>query len=367
MAIAAGSRAAAQDIATPPSIQLNLPSSYERWREPITSAAEQAAQTAHDWLGPHPTGTITGVSIEPPVWQGRGAMVVERQAAQSVIRSWWPANLGDHRAAAMLDGFAWYLQGHAIERLFDRRYLRTAHSAEVVPMFGGAVRWSIPSLRLSRWSAGILRHEREHQAAARYAAMFATLERWIGAPALQSAMFEVARLPADRIAAAAIVNTFNSAAGQDLSWLFTAVGDSSVRFDYAVADFASAPSSCASPCFETTVTVRRIGNGQITGRASAPLGDFDAGDAIAVRVRFENGEEARATWDGRDESRTFRFQAQARAVSAHLDPDRVVILDDNFLNNQIVPPSPTNAPVAKWMARWLVWMQNTILTYGFFA
>ena len=367
MAIAAGAHAAAQDVATPPSIQLNLPSSHQRWHAPITAAAEQAAQVGYDWLGTHPAGTITELAIDPPLWQGRGAMVVERQAAHAVIRSWWPAGLGDHRAAAMLDGFAWYLQGHAIERLFDRRYLRTAHSAEVLPMFGSAVRWSIPTLRRSRWSAGILRHDHEQPVASRYAAMFATLERWIGAPALQAAMFEVARLPVDRVHAANIVNTFNAATGQDLSWLFTAAADPQVRFDYAVVDLTSAPSSCGSPCFETAVTVRRIGDGVVPGRASAPSGEFDAGDALALRVTFDNGEHGWARWDGRDQSRTFRFQAAARAHSAHLDPGRIIALDDNFLNNQIVPATATNAPVRKWMARWVVWMQNTVLAYGFFA
>jgi hypothetical protein len=366
MAIGASARAAAQD-ASPPSIQLMLPSSHERWRAAITSAAEQAAAIGHAWLGPHPDGTISKLTIDPPVWQGRGAMVVERQAAQAAVRTWWPADLSDRRAGAMLDGFAWYLQGHAVERLFDRRYLRTAHSVESVAMFGGAMQWSVPTLRLSRWSAGILRHDEARRAGSRYAAMFATLERWLGAPALQSAMFEVARLPADSLKASIIVNTINTAVGQDLSWLFTATGDSAVTFDYAVTGMASTSAACASPCFETTVTATRVGDGKFTGRSTSPAGEFDAGDAIALRVTFENGEHIWARWDGRDQSRTFRFQGPARAQAAHLDPDRVLVLDANYLNNQIVPSFPTNAPVGKWMARWVVWLQNTALSYGFFA
>lgn len=366
MAMVAAARAAAQDP-SPPSIQLTLPSSQERWRATITGAAEQAAAFGDDWLGRHPDGAITGITVAPPVWQGRGAMIVERQAAYSVIRSWWGRELADHRADALLDGFAWFLQSHAVERLFDRRYLRSAHSVESIPLLGGAVQWSVPTLRLSRWSAGILRHDDERQLAARYAGMFATLERWIGAPALQSAMFEVAQLPPDSLNASTIVNTINAAVGQDLSWLFTVVGDATVTFDYAVADLTSAQADCGSPCFETTVTVTRDGDGQFTGRSAAPAGAFDAGDAIALRVTFENGEQAWARWDGRDRSRTFRFQGPSKALSAHLDPDRVLLLDANYLNNQIVPSTPTNAPVRKWMARWMVWMQNTVLSYGFFA
>ena len=366
MTIAAAAGVAARD-SSPPSIQLTLPSSQERWRAPITTAAEQAAALAHDWLGPHPAGTINSIAIDPPVWQGRGAMIVERQAAYAVVRSWWPAELPDPRADAMLGGFAWYLQSHAIERVFDRRFLRNAHSVVSLPLFDGAIQWSVPTLRLTRWSAGILRHDGDAGLVARHAAMFATLERSIGTPALQSAMFQVARLPADGLNAANIVNTMNSAIGQDLSWLFTAVADSRVTFDYAVTAMSSTAAACGSPCFETAVTVARLGTGQFTGRSAAPSGDFDAGDALALRVTFGNGEQAWAKWDGRDEQRTFRFQGPSPAQSAHLDPERILVLDANYLNNQIVAPSATNAPVRKWMARWMVWVQNTILSYGFFA
>ena len=62
-----------------------------------------------------------------------------------------------------------------------------------------------------------------------------------------------------------------------------------------------------------------------------------------------------------------------RRIGGHCDEIIVIkaalciALDDNFLNNQIVPATATNAPVRKWMARWVVWMQNTVLAYGFFA
>jgi hypothetical protein len=366
MAMAAAAPAAAQHAA-PPSIQLTLPPSQERLRAALHSAAEEAASVAAQWLGPHPTGTITSIAIDLPVWQGTAAMVAERRAAHAVIRSWWPADLPDHRARALLDGFAWYLQGHAVERLFDRRYLRGAHSVQSLPLFGGAVRWSVPSLRLSRWSAGILRHDRQDGSASRYAAMFATLERWMGTPALQAAMFEVARVPADRLTAGAIVETFGTVTGHDLDWLFTAVADSSVTFDYAVTELTSEQADCGSPCFATTVTARRLANGQFTGRTAAPIGSFQSGDAIALRVGFDDGSAVSARWDGRDETHIFRFQGPSRAVSAHLDPERIVMLDENFLNNHIVPEAPTNAPLAKWMARWMLWMQNAALSYGFFA
>ena len=355
MLVIAPAASAAAQSASAPSIQIALSSSSEHWRAPLTEAAQQAASIAREWLGPHPTGVIE-ITITPPFWQGAGAMTAERRVATGVIRSWWPQQLADPHAALLLDGFAAYLQGHAIEQLFDQRYLRRAHRAESVEYFGGHIIWSFPPVRRSRTP----------DPDDRYAAVFATLERWLGQPALQGAMAGVARLPRDQINGTAVMNTMSAAAGQDLSWVFTAVADGGA-VDYAVTDLTSAPGSCASPCFDTSVMVSRLGPQAITGRSTPRVASFDSGDVLTVRVSFENGAESETHWDGRDESRSFRFQGPSPAVAARLDPDRVVVLDRNVLNNAVVRPVPTNVPVRKWMARWIVWMQNTVLTYGFFA
>ena len=341
---AAVAPANAQDLAPLPTIEISLSPSQDHWRAPLMDAAAQAASIARDWLGPHPSGAIA-IAVRPPLWQGAGAMVAERDVATAVIRSWWPEPIADQPARLLLDGFAAYLQGHAVEQLFDRRYLRRAHRAESMPWFGGHVVWSFPSLWLSRAPRPT---ERE-------AAVFAALERWLGEPALQGGMAAVAQLPRHTRTASALIETLSAAAGQDVTWLFTAASDPTATLDYAVTGLSSPPGSCAVPCFDTSVTVARLGPGGL------------ASDALALRVTFANGDTTWASWDGREDSRSFRFQGPAAATAAHLDPDRVIVLDRNVLNNAVVQPAPTNVPVRKWMARWLVWMQNTILTYGFFA
>jgi hypothetical protein len=42
-------------------------------------------------------------------------------------------------------------------------------------------------------------------------------------------------------------------------------------------------------------------------------------------------------------------------------------MDRNPLDNAMVPARPTNVPVGKWVARWVVWLQHTIVSYGFLA
>lgn len=320
----------------------------------VASAAREAAIVGEEWLGRRPADL--DLRVRRPRWQGRGAMFVEQQAAQQVIRGWWPATIADAKAAAMLDGFSSYLQGHVIERMFDRRYLRLAHSVEWRPYLGDHMIWSFPTLRLSRHAVA----PRD-----RHAAVFAGLERWIGLPSLQGAMFEVARLTADRLTAPTIVTTISDAAGQDLSWAFAAADADT---NYAVTGLSSkdAP-GCAAPCVDTTVNVVRAGAGMFTGRSAPRTGEFESGDAIRLQVTFADHTSASARWDGRDESRTFQFRGPSRATAAYLDPDRLVALDRNRLDNSLVAPAPTNVPVRKWAARWMVWLQHTMLSYGFLA
>lgn len=321
----------------------------------IASAAREAATMGIEWLGPHP-GADPDLTVRRPLWQGPGAMFVEQQVAQRAIRSRWPGGV-DAGANAILDGFARYLQARAIENQFDRRYLRKTHHVETREYFGGQVIWSFPPLRISR-DAAIARD--------RHAAVFSALERWIGEPALQGAMVQVAHVPPDRLTGDEIVRTISRAAGQDLSWIFTAAAGADINYSIATMTSQQA-SSCGSPCVDTSITVERSGEGVFSGRSAPPSGDFNSGDALRLKVRFADGSDASVWWDGRARSRTFQFRGPSPAVAAYLDPDRIVTLDRNYLDNSAVTPVPTNVPVRKWAARWVVWLQHTMLSYGFLA
>jgi len=323
---------------------------------PVADPVSVAVVIGEEWLGPRPAAGA--VNVRRPIYQGSGAMIVEQQEAQRVIREWWPAPIADARASAMIDGFAWYLAAHAIERVYDLRYLRSAHSDESRAYLGDHIVWSFPSLRLSR-SAVIGRD--------RYAAVFLALERWLGVANLQGAMREVARLPGDRLSGDAIVKTISDAAGQDVSWAFAAAAPGA-DVGYAVTGLSSAADKeCPSPCVRTQVSVSRKGYEIFPGRAAPRRAGFESGDAVRLVVKFADGSEASTRWDGRDDSRRFEFLGPSPATAAYVDPDRIVTLDRNRLDNAIVPPSPTNVPVRKWAARWLVWLQHTMLSYGFLA
>jgi hypothetical protein len=158
--------------------------------------------------------------------------------------------------------------------------------------------------------------------------------------------------------------------GRDLSWFFDRVYRSSAAFDYGIDLFTSeravvrgfvdagdrrsfAESAASGAGFHTTVVARRYEEGVFP---------------VDVRVVFENGEEVRWRWEGTERWKLFEVDKPVRAAYAQVDPERVLLLDTNYTNNsaKLETGAATRAAL-KWSLTWLVWMQDQLLTYGFFV
>ena len=100
--------------------------------------------------------------------------------------------------------------------------------------------------------------------------------------------------------------------------------------------------------FESIVVVRRSGGVHLP---------------VEVAFKFEGKPVERQTWDGRDTTRSFRFERPEKLEWVDVDPDRKILLDVNWLNNgrRI---EPDLRPAASWTARWLFMLQNVITTLG---
>jgi hypothetical protein len=178
-----------------------------------------------------------------------------------------------------------------------------------------------------------------------------TMERWLGWPTLRRIMstyysrwkFRHPK-PGDFFEVVAEVT------GRDLDWYFDQVHRSSNVFDYGVQQLKSERSD--GDRFRTTVVVRRY------GEALFP---------VDVLVTFEGGEKITEHWNGRDRWKLYAYERHARAVTADVDPDRVLLLDVNTTNNsQTLTPRSAEAST-KWSAKWMVWLQDLLLSYGFFV
>jgi hypothetical protein len=150
--------------------------------------------------------------------------------------------------------------------------------------------------------------------------------------------------------------------GKDHKWFIEQVYTSSNTFDYAVEQLTSEAvtsrgltdstfaATTADDLFRTTVVVRRLQAGQFP---------------VDVLVTFSNGEQAREKWDGRGRWAVFTFDKPVKAVSAQVDPERVLLLDTYFTNNSKTLEPSTAAAATKWSLRWMVWLQDLFMTSAF--
>jgi len=163
--------------------------------------------------------------------------------------------------------------------------------------------------------------------------------------------------------------------GKDHTWFIEQVYRSSNTFDYSIDQLRSEPiaargvmeaaegsESTDAPKglsfqettvdgqFRTTVVVRRLEAGQFP---------------VDVLVTFSNGEQAREKWDGRGRWGVFTFDRPFRAVSAQIDPERVLLLDTNYTNNSRTTEPKSEQAATKWTLRWMVWLQDLFMTYSF--
>jgi hypothetical protein len=120
-------------------------------------------------------------------------------------------------------------------------------------------------------------------------------------------------------------------------------------FDYAVSQLTTETDE--SGRHHSEVVVQRLGDGLFP---------------TTLLVTFDDGSTASERWDGRDRWKLYTYDRTAAAVSAEIDPDRILLLDVNRVNNGRTVTSAAPKAARQWAGRWLIWLQDLALTYGFF-
>ena len=150
---------------------------------------------------------------------------------------------------------------------------------------------------------------------------------------------------------------------QDHAWFVEQVYRNSNTFDYGIERLASEniawrglndanafENQTLDKLWRTTVVARRIGSGQFP---------------VDVLVTFSDGHQERERWDGRARWQNFSYDRPARAVSAQVDPERVLLLDTNFTNNSKTLEPVNDRAATKWSLRWMIWLQDLLMTCAF--
>jgi aminopeptidase N len=293
-------------------------------------------------------------------------------ATNEFEHAWMDEGLNTFAAARVLDGF------------FKPNLLSTRYFGDFVP-------WTFPDFPLARETDGNrlpgYREAAHGDAQAlpswRYwpgtagpttynkaALWLNTLERMLGWETLQRILSTYFtryqfRHPGPR----EFFDVASEVSGRDLTWFFDRVYRSSAAFDYGIDLFTSDPAVVrgfvgdgdrrrfaepppAGGEFHTTVVARRYEDGVFP---------------VDVRVVFDDGEEVRWRWEGAERWKLFELRRPVRASYAQVDPERVLLLDRNYTNNSArLDLEPAGRAALKWSLTWLVWMQDRLMTYGFF-
>jgi hypothetical protein len=166
------------------------------------------------------------------------------------------------------------------------------------------------------------------------------------------------------------IDTVNQVSGRDMNWFFNQTLYGTGRLNYSVS-FTSGPAPKKTGFFdengkprffsaqkedqkgpvESEVLVRRLGEMQFP---------------VTVLVRFEDGSQARETWDGQYRWTKFKYFHKPKIVSAEIDPEFHWNLEVQRTDNSYLAQAVKLAP-DKWYLRWVVWIQNVLIAFSFFG
>ena len=337
-----------------------------------------------EWFGPYPWGYLTIVDPAyqsqadgmeyPTFFTGRArwlaparVSVPESTTAHEAGHQFWYATVAtnEFEHAWMDEGLNTFSTARALEAAFptfriERRF------------FGGFIPWVLDDIPVPRATDGNRltgyrdAAEADIQSHPSYtywpgtattvtynktALWLHTLERHLGWPVLQKAMatyFDRWKFkhpkPDD------FFRIVNEVSGQDLTWFFDQVHRSSNAFDYGMQELRS--DRLPDGTYRTTVVARRF------GEATFP---------VDVVTTFTDGPTVTERWDGRDRRAMYVYTRPAAATQTVVDPTRVLLLDVNYTNNGRTLAPRTRAAGLKWSLTWMVWLQDLMLTYGFFV
>jgi hypothetical protein len=340
----------------------------------IDNATRAALTMLSAWFGsPPPPFVVAGVP-----WQGRfsgasqaGRVSVplrwltpardqstERALIGALVRQYWVG--AEPPDTPFKESLVIYVSTRLIHHLLE------GSNFETVRFFAGHVPFPLRSVLLSppvadpRPRVSGFEELESHTAAVeevrRGVTALQTLERYVGWPTMLEAISTLPLTTRQRDADA-FASVLSDVRGTDLRSLVAECLRADAVFDYAIESLQSTPGPAGM--VESTVTITRRGSGRFAIGDEA--GDRDA--SMPLLVRFADGSEARDYFDGAAPSTTLVYSAKSVAIAATVDPDTMLLLDDDRDNNTIVRDAPVSPLGIRLALHWMAWLQNAMLSY----
>jgi len=376
-------------------VRIALQPEHRRDGDRMLRAAVATLNTCSEWLGAFPRPSLTVVdapwrsaaALPPdavlmdrvPWWTTATSMTHELAVARAVSRRFWRERIDTASLPPwFVDSLGEYVARRAVTALFSVEnpgpgyaFLEERYFGGFVPRFVRIrllpdIHGAPESAFLDDPAVAIVDHPSSPAHAQRLAGKalltLSTLERWLGRPVFDQVLAEFAAGSSLRQTLPDFARTASAISGQDLSWLFDQAFGSSAVFDYGIGMVTSERAEDGS--FTTVVVVRRVGDARFTGATAEPVGPFESGRGISLRVAFDDGQQRTDAWDGRAHDKTFRYRSASRAVSAVVDPESVLLLDVHRTNNSRSVTPRTGAAASQWALLWMAWLEHVLLNYG---
>ena len=380
-------------------VQLLIQPEHRQHTGRYLQSTKAALQYFNDWLGKYPYPNLT--VVDPPIKAfGAGGMeyptlitggsvyglpegvrFIELVTIHEFGHQYWYGLVGNNEFEE-----AWLDEGlnqYSETRIMDETY---GVQSSALDLYGyregdlemareGYLGMSNPKIAPTRLNAW------EYKAGgygnltyAKTAVFMATLERLLGRPVMDEIMrtyFERWRFrhPSSRDFIA-VVNEITQKRlgkkyGNDMNWFFdqvlygtevcdyelTSIGNRRISKPEGVFDPKEKSDTSAAPrLYEARIVVSRLGEVKMP---------------VDVLVHFESGKEARESWDGQGRWKEFKYTGEERIQWAKVDPDEVLQIDMNLLNNSKTLEI-SSAPVWKYTVKFLFWIQNILQTSSLF-
>ena len=82
---------------------------------------------------------------------------------------------------------------------------------------------------------------------------------------------------------------------------------------------------------------------------------------------FDDGSEVRKEWDGASRWELYVEERPSKLEFAVVDPERKLVLDLNYTNNSRMLEPASQFPARKWTTKWMIWLQDLLITFAFFV
>ena len=159
----------------------------------------------------------------------------------------------------------------------------------------------------------------------------------------------------------------NEGLGLDLNWFFDPLIYGTASIDFLVSNISHTRELSAQGLFDKndTVVYKQQEDSELYISRITVERRGELKMPTTLLLTFEDRHTTELLWDGVERYKVFEVIDAQKVVAAHIDPDQKIYLDLD-LNNNSLTIEPTRAPLYKYGAKIMFWVQSLVQTISMF-